>query len=81
MRSRSLPRARKMAKAATERDWVAVRIRMVSLLFAAGLAALFGRALWLQVLDNDLLQKRAEQMHSSEHKLTCPRGTIYDRNG
>jgi len=58
-----------------------VRTALVLGLLLTGLAALAGRAVYLQVLDVDFLQTEGQARHSRVVKDNSHRGMILDRNG
>src|SRR3989304_5852221 len=47
----------------------------------AGLAGLFGRGAYLQVVHNDFLQKKGSARYSRVIEVSAHRGMITDRNG
>lgn len=61
--------------------WAKRRIRLVGGLFAVLFVAVFSRALYLQVVDSERLNKLAEKQHQRAVALTPGRGGIYDRTG
>jgi cell division protein FtsI (penicillin-binding protein 3) len=61
--------------------WIAIRIGIVGVAFAAGFAAVAGRAVQLQVLQGDKLGSLARDQYLRELMQKPRRGTITDRNG
>ena len=59
----------------------AYRSRLLMLLMALAFLALAGRAIYLQVLSNDFLQKQGESRYSRTIELPASRGKVMDRNG
>jgi cell division protein FtsI (penicillin-binding protein 3) len=59
-------------------DW---RSRVVLFVLFAAFAALAGRALWVQVVDNQFLQKKGASRYMRTEELAATRGKIFDRNG
>ncbi len=57
------------------------RVTMLSLSFALVATTLVARAVHLQVLDKDFLNKQADTRHLRTEKISAHRGTITDRNG
>ena len=57
------------------------RARTVVLLVFAGFTTLAARALYLQGMNDDFLQKRGESRYARTIDVTANRGTITDRNG
>src|SRR6478735_27671 len=57
------------------------RSRVVLFGMFAGFAALAGRALWLQGLSTDFLQKQGASRYARTLELPATRGKITDRNG
>jgi cell division protein FtsI (penicillin-binding protein 3) len=64
-----------------EKKWIRVRITIVAVFFAAGLAMILARATQLQVLERDKLARIALAGYRGIVKLPPKRGTIYDREG
>ncbi|MBS1218052.1 MAG: peptidoglycan glycosyltransferase, partial [Proteobacteria bacterium] len=56
------------------------RANLVLLLLAAWFIGLAGRALWLQALNNDFLQRKGESRYSRVIEIGASRGMIVDRN-
>jgi cell division protein FtsI (penicillin-binding protein 3) len=56
------------------------RARLLLLLLLAAFAVLTGRAVYLQVLNNDFLQQKGEARYSRVIELSATRGMITDRN-
>lgn len=56
------------------------RARILFAALALALAALTGRALWLQALNNDFLQRKGEARYSRVIEIGASRGMIVDRN-
>jgi len=59
----------------------AVRSRIVMLLMAIAFIALAGRAIWLQLMTRDFLQKQGESRYGRTIELPASRGKVLDRNG
>ncbi len=59
-------------------DW---RSRVVLFVLFAAFAALAGRALWVQAMDNQFLQKKGASRYMRTEELPATRGKIFDRNG
>ena len=57
------------------------RSRFVLVLLFAGFAALSGRAFYLQVFQNDFLQKKGESRYERQIDIPATRGRIVDRHG
>jgi cell division protein FtsI (penicillin-binding protein 3) len=57
------------------------RSRMVLFVLFAGFAALAGRALWLQGMSTEFLQKQGASRYARTLELPATRGKITDRNG
>lgn len=57
------------------------RSRIVLLLLSVAFLALVARAVWLQVISNEFLQKKGEERYSRVYELPATRGKILDRNG
>ena len=57
------------------------RSRLVLFIMFAAFLALAGRALWLQGLSTDFLQKQGEARYARTLELPATRGKITDRNG
>ena len=56
------------------------RTHLVLLLLLAWFVGLAGRALWLQALNNDFLQRKGESRYSRVVEIGASRGMIVDRN-
>jgi cell division protein FtsI (penicillin-binding protein 3) len=61
--------------------WIRIRIVLIAVLFAAGLATVAGRVFYLQVLRRDELAGEAVDQYLRELVLRPRRGVITDRNG
>jgi len=59
-------------------DW---RSRVVLFILFAAFVALAGRALWLQGVSNQFLQKKGASRYMRTEELAATRGKIFDRNG
>ncbi len=57
------------------------RVTLLGVFFALLAASLVARAVHLQVLDKDFLNKEADTRHLRTEKIVAHRGTITDRNG
>ncbi len=58
-----------------------LRLRFVAAFFLVFAGSLFGRAVFLQVVDKDFLNREADTRHLRTEKISAHRGTITDRNG
>ena len=67
-------------KSQTARRFVS-RVTLLSLSFALVASTLVARAVHLQVLDKDFLNKQADTRHLRTEKISAHRGMITDRNG
>ncbi len=67
-------------KQKTARRFVA-RASLVISFFALAASSLVARAVYLQVLDKDFLNRQADTRHLHTEKISAHRGTITDRNG
>lgn len=56
------------------------RANLLLLLMAAWFIGLAGRALWLQAMNNDFLQRKGESRYSRVIEIGASRGMIVDRN-
>lgn len=56
------------------------RANLLLLVLAAWFVGLAGRALWLQALNNDFLQRKGESRYSRVVEIGASRGMIVDRN-
>jgi cell division protein FtsI (penicillin-binding protein 3) len=59
-------------------DW---RSRVVLFVLFSAFVALAGRALWLQGVSNQFLQKKGASRYMRTEELAATRGKIFDRNG
>ncbi len=57
------------------------RIRLLLALFALAFLATFGRAVWLQGVKAQPLDRLAQGQHNATVAVPAPRGSILDRNG
>lgn len=57
------------------------RVTLVMAFFALFASSLVARAVYLQVLDKDFLNRQADTRHLRTESITAHRGTILDRNG
>ncbi len=57
------------------------RVTLVSVFFAMLATSLFARAVHLQVLNKDFLNRQADSRHLRTEKISAHRGSITDRNG
>ena len=57
------------------------RIRLLLALFTLAFAGTFGRAVWLQAVHAQGLDRLAQGQHHSTVTVPAPRGSILDRNG
>jgi cell division protein FtsI (penicillin-binding protein 3) len=58
-----------------------LRSRLVVFALLAGFVALIGRSLYLQVFQNDFLQKKGESRYERVIEISATRGRILDRHG
>ncbi|XXF76461.1 penicillin-binding protein [Myxococcaceae bacterium GXIMD 01537] len=61
--------------------WLALRVRLLGGLFFALLALAFGRAVFLQVFEQDKLRGLAQDQYVRQIEIPARRGDIYDRRG
>jgi cell division protein FtsI (penicillin-binding protein 3) len=61
--------------------WIALRVGILGLFFAAAFAVVLGRAVQLQVLQGDRLGGLARDQYLRELELKPRRGVVTDRNG
>lgn len=61
--------------------WLTLRIRLLSGLFFMLLLGVFGRAVYLQVLERDKLRGMAQDQYVRQIEIPARRGDIYDRRG
>jgi cell division protein FtsI (penicillin-binding protein 3) len=57
------------------------RARLVLVLLLAGFVVMVGRSLYLQVFQNDFLQKKGESRYERVIEISATRGRILDRHG
>ncbi|MDR1934090.1 MAG: penicillin-binding protein 2 [Candidatus Accumulibacter sp.] len=57
------------------------RSRLAALLILVSFVVLIGRSFYLQVLNNDFLQKKGESRYRQDIEIFASRGRISDRNG
>ena len=57
------------------------RVTLVLVFFMLAASSLVARAVYLQVLDKDFLNRQADARHLRTEKISAHRGTITDRNG
>ena len=57
------------------------RIRLLLVLFTLAFAGLFGRAMWLQAVHAQGLDRLAQGQHHADVAVPAPRGSMIDRNG
>ena len=57
------------------------RIRLLLALFTLAFLATFGRAVWLQAVHAQGLDRLAQGQHHADVAIPAPRGSIVDRNG
>jgi len=57
------------------------RVTLVMVFFALVASSLVARAIHLQVLDKDFLNRQADTRHLRTESISAHRGTIFDRNG
>ncbi|MDR2789231.1 MAG: penicillin-binding protein 2, partial [Candidatus Accumulibacter sp.] len=82
MRNFSGARAHKFAEnPILELRLPAWRSRLMALLILACFAVLIGRSFYLQVLNDDFLQKKGESRYRRDLEISASRGRISDRNG
>lgn len=61
--------------------WMRLRVALLGLIFAAGLAANFARAFVLQVREKEKLKGMAQDQYMRELELPARRGEVFDRRG
>ncbi len=61
--------------------WVRVRVIFLAMLFWGLLAAVFGRALILQVYERERLRELAQDQYVRQIEIPARRGDIFDRHG
>jgi cell division protein FtsI (penicillin-binding protein 3) len=61
--------------------WARIRIIMIGSVFALLFLNVVGRAFYLQILQHEILEKKADKQHRHKVDLTPARGSILDRNG
>ncbi len=61
--------------------WLKLRVHLLAGLFFALLAVVFGRAVFLQVFENDKLRGLAQDQYVRQIEIPARRGDIYDRRG
>jgi cell division protein FtsI (penicillin-binding protein 3) len=57
------------------------RSRLMALMILAGFAVLIGRSFYLQVLNDDFLQKKGDSRYRRDLEISASRGRISDRHG
>ena len=57
------------------------RVAIVLAFFVLAASSLVARAVYLQVLDKDFLNRQADTRHLHTEKISAHRGSITDRNG
>ena len=61
--------------------WARIRIIMIGSVFALLFLNVVGRSFYLQILQHEILEKKADKQHQHKVDLTPARGSILDRNG
>ncbi len=61
--------------------WARIRIIMIGTVFGLLFMNVVGRAFYLQILQHEILEKKADKQHLHRVELTPARGSILDRNG
>ncbi|MBW4054620.1 MAG: transpeptidase family protein [Proteobacteria bacterium] len=61
--------------------WARIRIVMIGTIFGLMFLSVTGRAFYLQILQHEILVKRADKQHQHKVDLTPGRGSILDHNG
>ncbi len=61
--------------------WARIRIIMIGTVFGLLFMNVVGRAFYLQILQHEILEKKADKQHRHRIDLTPARGSILDRNG
>ncbi|MEI6825932.1 MAG: penicillin-binding protein [Desulfuromonadales bacterium] len=61
--------------------WACIRIIMIGTVFGLLFLNVVGRAFYLQILQHENLEKKADKQHQHRVDLTPARGSILDRNG
>ncbi len=61
--------------------WARIRIIMIGSIFGLMFLGVVGRSFYLQILQHEILVKKADKQHQHKVDLTPARGSILDRNG
>ena len=61
--------------------WARIRIIMIGTIFGLIFLNVVGRVFYLQILQHEILEKKADKQHMHRVDLTPARGSILDRNG
>ncbi|MFZ4854863.1 MAG: penicillin-binding protein [Desulfuromonadaceae bacterium] len=61
--------------------WARIRIIMIGTVFGLIFLNVVGRSFYLQILQHEILEKKADKQHQHKIDLTPARGSILDRNG
>ena len=61
--------------------WARIRIIMIGTVFGLLFLNVVGRSFYLQILQHENLEKKADKQHQHKIDLTPARGSILDRNG
>jgi cell division protein FtsI (penicillin-binding protein 3) len=61
--------------------WARIRIIMIGTVFGLLFLNVIGRTFYLQILQHEVLEKKADKQHQHKIDLTPARGSILDRNG
>ncbi len=62
------------------REWLRLRLSVITAIFIAGFGIIFLRAFHLQIVKKEHLEKRARLQYLKTIKINSKRGAIYDRN-
>lgn len=71
----------KRVSARKQKDMSKVKIILILSLFVLAWTGLWGRALYIQVIEGERLAGMADRQYYSREKITGKRGEIFDRNG
>jgi cell division protein FtsI (penicillin-binding protein 3) len=65
----------------TNTRWLRLRVMLLGGLFMSALAVAFGRAVYLQVYEQDKLRELAQDQYVRQIEIPARRGDIFDRRG
>ncbi|MCA1742418.1 MAG: penicillin-binding protein, partial [Desulfovibrionales bacterium] len=71
----------KRVSARKQKDRSKVKIILILSFFVLAWTGLWGRALYIQVIEGERLAEMADRQYYSREKITGKRGEIFDRNG